>query len=327
MIDSVLLRHCSLLAPPGLPKFTRKGERAFYREENSGYSPTVYCYRAPDSKYYLSVETSLPKLLHGNNVQMLGEAEIKQSLDKLEKFASTHFEIHFDVSLATVGRIDYCRNFAVGEDLVYQYLRAAMEAEPARMKRRIIGKIETVEFSNKSSKIYLYHKQRETEQLFKKGKTTAEAVAAARGILRLEIRYNNTQAVKRLSERLELPDIQAQTLLDLGVAESVITSALETLNLHKPIIPFDERLDKLRETYGFGSQFQRLAGFLYLCQVYGFEKLIDLGVTGRSGYYKQRKELADAGALVFSTYHKLLPALRTSGKSAAHGPQIRTKEK
>lgn len=276
MIDSVYLRRSSLLPLPAraLSKFTRKGDRAFYRAQEINYSPTIFYFRAPDSKYYLSVQASLPKLIYGDNVQMLGEAELNDALKILQEFASKHLGVFFDVFTATVGRVDYCYNFPVGEDLIYQYLLATAEAEPARMKRRLIGKIETVEFANKSRKIYCYDKKREAEYLFRRNKISAEAVAAARGVLRLEVRYNTTEAVKRLSSgQLKLPDIQAQTLLNFDIAESVLTSAVESLKLHEPIIPFDKRLDKLQKKYGYGSRFHRLAGFLYLCDTFGFDKL------------------------------------------------------
>lgn len=311
MIDSVLIRRESSPPPKtALQKFRRQGDRAFYRAESGDYSPTLYHYHAPDGKHYLSAEVSLPKFLYKNNVQMLDEAGLHEALHSVGAFASEHFGIAFDPFTATVGRVDFCCNFAVGDDRIYQYLRAASEAEPAHLKCRIIGKIETVEYYNGSRKIYCYDKLRETERQFRKGKTTEQVVTAAEGILRLEARFNSTEAVKRLnSSQLKLPDIRAQTMLNFRVAKLVLTSAIESLGLHEPIITFDRRLDSLHQTYGYGSRFQRLTGFLQLCDVYGYDRVIALGVMKRSAYYKQRKELRDAGALVFSNYHATLPAL------------------
>lgn len=312
MIDSNYFRQLSLVPPPAseFSKFTRKGDRAFYRDDSLDYSPTLFCRRAPDAKYYLGIQASLPKLLYGHNVKMLDESALNDALKILQEFATTRFGIFFDVYKTNIGRIEYCYNFPVGEDLIYSYLSAASEANPPRMKRRLIGKIETVEFANDSWKIYCYDKGCEAEHLSENEKISAEAVEAARGVLRLEVRFNTTEAVKRLSGRLKLPDIQAQTLLNFDVAKSVLTSAVKALGLHEPVIPFDERLFKLKKEYGYGSRFHRLSGFLHLCGVFGFDKLVDIGVMKRSAYYKHSREIADAGALVFSKHHTMLPALR-----------------
>lgn len=311
MIDSVLLRQLiSALPKTALSTFRRHGERAFFRDVDSDYSPTLFYYAAPDGKYYISVEVSLPKILFGSNVQMLGKTELTAALHAVGEFASRHFGVAFDPFTANVGRVDFCHNFAVGEDRIYSYLQAASEAEPAFLKRRIIGKIETVEFFNKSRKVYCYDKLRETERQFSKGKISKEAVEAARGILRLEARYNTTEAVKRLcANQLSLPDRQVRTLLNFEAAESVLTAALESLNLHEPVVMRDCRIEKLRQFYGYGSRLQRLVGFLQLCDVYGGDKLIALGVMKPSAYYKQRKEIRDAGALIFSSFYSTLPAL------------------
>ncbi len=311
MMDSSYYRQLSLAPLPAseFSKFTRKGDRAFYRDDNLDYSPTLFCFRAPDAKYYLGVQASLPKLIYGHNVKMLDESALSDALKILQEFATTRFGIFFDVYKANIGRIEYCYNFPVGEDLIYSYLSAASEAEPPRMKRRLIGKIETVEFANDSWKIYCYDKGLEAKHLFKNEKISAEAVEAARGVLRLEVRFNSTEAVKRLSGRLKLPDIQAQTLLNFDVAKSVLTSAVKALGLHEPVIPFDKRLFKLKKEYGYGSRFHRLAGFLHLCDTFGFDKLVEIGVMKRSAYYKQRKEVANADALIFSNHHTTLPAL------------------
>lgn len=307
MVDviEVWLLVQSPLPADNFSKFTRKGEQAFYRDNNLDYSPTLFCRRTPAGKTCLSVQGSLPKLLYGHNVKMLSKSELGKALKILQKFAATHFGIPFDIYKANVRRIEYCYNFSVGEDLIYSYLYAAAEADPPHLKRRLFGKIETVEFANDSRKIYCYDKGREVEN----EEINDEIVEAARGVLRLEVRYNSTEAVKLLKKQLNLPDIQVRTLLKFSLAKSILKSGVKTLGLHKTVIPFDQRLFKLKNKYGYGSKFHRLAGFLYLCGIFGYDKLIDIGIMKRSAYYKHSKELADADALVFSNYYTKLKKL------------------
>lgn len=312
MIDSIELWQSSLSPLPAneFSNFTRKGARSFYRDVNLDYSPTLFCRHTPDGKYYLTAQASLPKLIYGHNVKMLNKSALKNALQILQEFATTRFGVPFDVYKANVRRVEYCYNFPVGDDLIYSYLYAASEAEPPRMYRRMFGKIETVEFANDSWKIYCYDKGCEADHQLKKEKISDETVKAARGILRLEVRYNDTEAAKLLSKQLKLPDTQAHTLLNFKVAKLVLKSAVKALGLHERVIPFDQRLLKLKKEYGYGTRFHRLAGFLYLCGIFGFDKLVDIGVMKRAAYYKQRKEVMDAGALVFSNHHTTLPALR-----------------
>jgi hypothetical protein len=312
VIDSIFLRQIAVPSERALRKFTRQGKRAFYRVgDGSSYSPTLFHFVAPDGVQYISAEASLPKFIFGDNVQMLATgADLNRALGAVEEFASEHFGVAFNAHTANVGRIDFCYNFSVGEERIFSYLQAAAEAEPAFLKRRIIGKIETVEFFNKSRKIYCYDKSRETANLLKKGKATQETLERARGILRLEARFNTTGAVKQLAlTQFGLPDYTAQTLLDFDIAEKVLTNAIESFCLHEPIVNIDSRIDKLREFYGYGPRLQRLAGFLRLCDAYGYQKVLALGIIKPSAYYKQRNEVRAAGALVFSAYCSTLPPL------------------
>ncbi len=244
MIDSILLRQKAVLSERALRKFTRQGKRAFYRVgDGLSYSPTLFHFVAPDGVQYISAEASLPKFIFGDNVQMLATgADLNRALRAVGEFASEHFGVAFDARTANVGRIDFCYNFSVGEDRIYSYLQAASEAEPAHLKRRIIGKIETVEFSNKRRKIYFYDKELETENLLRRGKAVAETLENARGILRLETRFSTTEAVQHLAfKQFNLPDYTAQSLLDFDIAKKVLTSAVESLCLHEPVVTVDNR--------------------------------------------------------------------------------------
>lgn len=312
MIDSVLLRQTnrSPLSKTALQKFRWRNERYYFRDAASLHSPCLFYYPSSDGKYYLSIEASLPKTLFGHNIAVLTQAEIIQSLLMLSGFATANFGVDFDSFSASVGRVDFCFNFNVGPNRIYAYLRAAMEARPARLKRRVIGKIETVEFFNEQRKIYLYDKFRQSQVLLRQHKISPEAAAASSGLLRLEARFANPVTVDRmLVQRLGLSDRTAGTLLNSAIAVKFLSEALAHFGLDKPVITLDQRVEKLRAFYGFGSKLQQLLGFMQLCDFYGQDNLISRGIIKRSSFYQHIKDLRRAGALIYTTYHSPLQAL------------------
>lgn len=312
MIDSVLLRQTnrSPLSKTALQKFRWRSERYYFRDAASVNSPCLFYYPSPDGEYYLSIEASLPKILFGHNIAVLTPGEIRQSLLMLSNFASANFGIDFDALRANVARVDFCVNFFVGADKIYAYLRAATEARPPRLKRRIIGKIETVEFFNEQRKIYLYDKARQSLALLRRQKISPDVAASAIGLIRLEARFNNSVVIERLVvERLNLGDRTAQTVLDSVVAMRILSEALAQFELDKPVITVDRRVEALQKFYGFGNKLQHLLGFLQLCDYYGQDNLVSRGVIKRSAYYKNISDLRCAGALIYTTYHSSLSAL------------------
>lgn len=312
MIDSVLLRHSLKRPLPKriLEKFKWRGETYSYRDAAGDNPPCLFYRPTPYGTNYLAVEASLPKILYGHNLIVLSQPEITQALDLLSSFATEHFGVDFNASTATVGRVDYCTNFKVGADRIHSYLKAALEASPPHLKRRVIGKIETVEFFNRQRKIYLYDKGRQCESLLKKNKISKEIAAASSGLLRLEARFRNPVVVRRMVvDKLNLADQTALTVLDLNVARTVSTEALSSFELDKQVVQVDQRIEKLQNFYGHGSKLQQLLGFLQLCDFYGQDNLVARGIVKRSSFYNHINDLRRAGVLIYTTYHTSLPAL------------------
>lgn len=321
MIDTGIFRHKYRKLPPirNLQKFVWRGTRYSYHDGASVYSPHLFCYPLDNKCVYLSAEASLPKLLYNHNVAVLDQREIFLALEKLTEIASEKFGVFFNAFTAQVGRVDYCYNFSADSNLVHSYLSAATNACPKLLKRKILGKIETVEFFNSQRKIYLYNKERQIESLISKDKARKkdpnpallEARAAASGLIRLESRFNNSVAVQRLLvNKLKLGDRTARTLLDLDIAKKVLNDALIQFELNKPIPSFDQRIENLRSVYkSRGNRFQQLLGFIELCKYYGQDNLIDGGFIKKSSYYKNLKDLRDADALIYTDGKSFLPPL------------------
>ena len=315
MIDSTRLSraYASPLAKSTLRRFYKRGDYFILgndAEHEEGYKPRlIYNSAAYGGCYYLLVQCSLPKVLYGTNLRVLTDEEIGGALTLVSDYVRRHAGVDFDVSTANVGRVDFCFNFSVGEPQVYSYLRAAMEAAPPHLKRHVFGDIETVAFINKARRYTLYSKRRETEHQVTLGRADEADVQLADGLLRAEARLANVEAVKGLTQRLGLPNREAQSVLRCDVARLVLNRMLNELELDRPITSSVVRLNKLKESLGYGMKFQKLAGFLALCNAYGGESLVRSGAVKRASYYEQRKVIQSANAWVHSPDAETLPAL------------------
>lgn len=314
-MDTVLLRHAyHYSAPPAVQcEFTFTGERYVFNPPaiKNHALPALTWYAAPDGINYLTARVSIPKMLYGNNVQMVSGKEISRALDGISNYASELSGVEFDAKSANVGQIDFSYNFQVGEENAFGYLNALRQTSMPRMKRRIIGDGETVDFGNRSQKVICYSKSVETANLARLSKATDADVRAAVGILRVEHRFLNSGACKRLAERFNLPDRRADYLLRDDIAEMVMNETIMKLGLDKAVESGDSRLSLLREhCHGYGSRFQRLAGFLALCDAYGADNLVPLRIVTERTFYRQRKEVEEAGAWLVSPVKRTLPPLR-----------------
>jgi len=176
------------------------------------------------------------------------------------------------------------------------------------MTRHIIG-TGTVQFSNKSQAVVFYDKLEEAMFRSRNGEATEDEINASVGVLRFENRFLNHRACRRLAARLGLANSRAETLLTTFVAETIMNETISQVGLNQPLESVDSRLELLRECYGFGPQFVRLAGFLALCDEYGAQHLVALGMS-RAEYYRKQSELKKAGAWIASPSRRALPPLR-----------------
>ena len=255
---------------------------------------------------WITAETSMPKMLYGNNVQLVDDADVHRGLDVISQFVYEEAGTLFDAHTALVSRVDYCGNFLVGEENVIAYLVAAAGASPPRLTRYQIGDT-TVTFKNKSQVIRLYDKHCEVANLVRDGTAGNDELLAALGILRLEVSHLHSGACKRLAKRLALPDRRASHLLVGSVAFEELARNLAALGLDRLMEPVDMRLDILRETYGDNPHCRRLAGFLGFLDRYSenFWRQC-IGGYSRSLYYSHARDLKKAGVWL-KTEHQLPP--------------------
>lgn len=277
----------------------------------AGTLPRLTWTQGPDGQDYLTGEVSLPKMALGSNVEMLAtDADIEDALGTMSDTVSEFARVNFDFMKANVGRVDYCYNWRFREpSYVYDYLEVLRGASVPRMTRRIIGNT-TVEFFNDSQTVSAYSKLDETITRLHKANATREEVMAAFGVLRLEKRYRDAGACRRLTHRLGLPDRRAPSLLNTAVANLVLEETTKHLGLDMSIESGDLRETRLRQFYGPGSRYLLLLGFLAACDALGAENLVRLGVCSRAAYYAKKRDVTRAGTWSVTREKRKLPPLR-----------------
>lgn len=277
----------------------------------AGTLPRLTWRQGPDGLHYLTGEVSLPKMALRSNVEMLTtDTDIEDALSTMSYSISESARVDFDSANANVGRVDYCYNWRLRDPShVYAYLDVLQGGSVPRMTRRIIGKT-TVEFFNDSQTVTAYSKLDETISRLRDAKATGEEVVAAIGVLRLEKRYRDSGACRRLAHRLALPDRRACSLLNTTVANLVLEATTRDLGLDMSIDSGDVREARLRQFYGPGPRYLQLLGFIAACDALGAENLVTLGVCSRAAYYAKKRAVKRAGAWLVNRDKRKLPPLR-----------------
>jgi hypothetical protein len=259
-------------------------------------------------KGWLTVETSLPSLLRGDNTRLLDEFELNNALARLSDFVADISGRDFDCGTALVGRVDYAHDFLVSEKDIPAYIAAAASLSLARFIRESTGTT-TVSFRSKSKQksrqIILYGKLLETLKI---PSSTAQQRNEARDKLRKEQRYFG-YGVRSLAAHYSISR-QAKDLLRTDIASTEIQRAMNLLHLDKPISArIDARNEALIKAYGF-KKAEPLIGFLQYLDRFGedFYLLPESGY-GQKTYSRRAHDCRKAGVWRRSERPANLPAL------------------
>lgn len=269
----------------------------------------------------LSVETSLPKFLNGNNVELItSDEEMERALDSLSIIASDKTNVAFDARVSDVVRLDACWHWYMEQDEVYSRIHALRNAHVARMKRRPYD--HGTYLATKSETLLAYSKHSEVLERANKGEATNEELRLSAGIFRLERRFKGRDKCAREAANLGLPNQSAGALLCADVAEKVLNEGFMDLKLNSHIESSDSRFALLREKYGLTPTYFRLKGFLQTCDEEGADNLIKQGVNPET-FRRNRKAIEEAGAWITHPSRRTLPPLREVRiKGASSGMSI-----
>ena len=244
----------------------------------------------------LTVESSLPKLLYGNNLMpIIYPAE---ALSRLGDFVFTYVGGNIrDLCLMDCLRVDYCHNFLVGAALP-NYVHTLSKV-PFLKHRRTTDESGGVEWWNDNGRrTRAYDKYKEIFEVDKKH------VAEARGKLRFELQIRKKSGY--LQSRLKNKRLTLQDVLIPEIAYCCLVETLEKMCLGVGFVAQDDARAILDANFSL-QKATRLLGFLRRLQTESFEDV--RRKSSRSSYYSDKAALRALGLWPPSAGPVSLPAL------------------
>src|ERR1035437_2538804 len=249
----------------------------------------------------LEIETSLPKLIYGNNVQMLGWSDLNMATDAVSDLVRDETGVDFNPLDAELSRLDVGHNWRLeSQEEVVARVRITKNSEYTRRKRVEIEQdgIPSVCFRNRGKRrndsTRLYSKLHEKQKLYKNALATAAVVEDARCVLRLE-RELHRSALKAMK-------LTRLSLITPTRVEEILIEAMTAIGLDREQVGGDERFITLREyltdsaAHFNGRRYRSLRGTLAVLDELGtLAKAEALMFMSRPTFYKDRKDLQCAG--------------------------------
>lgn len=244
----------------------------------------------------LRVESSLPKLLYGNNLSRVSDP--RPALERLAEFVGDHVQGSipslFEMEYL---RVDYCNDFQVGSSLS-DYVQTLARLSYLK-HNRITDGAGGVEWWNKSRRIRVYDKWREIKEKEKLD------IAAAKGILRFELELRKKSAF--IERRLHAKHLTFQDVLDPVAAYLFLSDALTKMCLSATFRTQDNAKNILDSKFPFVKA-TRLLGILRRLQHDSAQNIKSL--SSRSSYYNDRRALRRLGLWPPSSTQIELPGLK-----------------
>lgn len=220
------------------------------------------------------IEASLPKLLHGDNWDLVTDAELPSALARLVGWLGDCP----DVGQWKVLRVDYAADWQI-ERGVQSYLDALSKASLNGYDKTLFKN--GVSWRNQSRVIRWYNK-------------TVEQGYCHRLDVRLRLEVSTLPSGVWYIARSRGWESNVQSLVSDGVSRSVLSHWLTKLGVCEGWGSTDDIRSRVYSLFG-----RRAAGaleHLYLIQTHGSDA-VALGLTSKASYYRYKDELSRAGLL------------------------------
>ncbi|MEK4996347.1 hypothetical protein [Paenibacillus sp. FSL H7-0918] len=224
----------------------------------------------------LTVQVSMPKFLYGDNVTMLTEADIPLFFEQLQERLLHLFDVYIPHSEWIISRCDVCCNFQVGKK-VGEYVRMLSRQQLAYKNTISYNQDQTVEYRNKSSRIMLYDKHKQT----RKEEESNEIIERSKGILRLEVRPSDSD-LRRFSPTRKAVELLQKPFFDYTMERTLV-------QIEYPEEVSDMDLSWLMENRENISKIETVLGFQLLQSMFDESVLRQLYT---SSTYANRKTMA-----------------------------------
>ncbi|HEX8247361.1 MAG TPA: phage/plasmid replication protein, II/X family [Pyrinomonadaceae bacterium] len=240
----------------------------------------------PNATVHLRAEVSLPKLMFGNNVRLPDESELSSGLAQIADYVRQESGFAFDAATARVSRVDFTKDFQVGEERVIPIITALSRKTISRHDRTAYND-DSLYFRSrgKTKEICIYSKSHE---VIADKSNLQDVIEMSRGLLRVECSFLNAKAVNALAERLKLPNRSVGSLINQSVADAVFAEVEAKLQIASFGDGGDSETTLLNLIALYGSRrAMRLVGFAVFKQTFGqyFFKNNSIGIS-KDAYYR-----------------------------------------
>jgi len=240
-------------------------------------------------------ESSLPKLIYGNNVESV--VAPSAALQLLREYVTDHVEGELpDFADAEYSRVDYCHNFSVGKALPDYVSTLANVSFLAH--HRLTDGYGGVEYYNGSRRVRIYDKYKEILEVDEMD------MPEAHGILRFEVQLRKKS--QYLQHRLREKKLFLRDVLQPDIAYACLAETLNKMCLDLVFLPQDAARDVLDKTFGYRKA-TRLLGILRRLESEGMDAL--RRTSARSTYYADKRDLRCLGLWPPSASALELPGL------------------
>jgi hypothetical protein len=245
----------------------------------------------------LTVEASLPKLLHGNNLMTVNDPS--EALRRLGDFVSDYVEGDIpDLAEMDYLRVDFCHNFQVGAALP-DYVHTLGKVGFLKHRRTTDGHGGVEWWSENGRRIRAYDKHKEILENDEKD------LAEARGILRFEIQLRKKSGF--LQRRRKNKYLKLQDVLVPEIAYSCLVETLNKMCLDLRFVTQDAARNVLDRHFSYRKA-TRLLGFLRRLESGTMEDLRK--ATSRSTFFSDKQDLKALGFWPASAASVELPGLQ-----------------
>lgn len=232
--------------------------------------PRLTLTRSKDSILHLRAEVSIPRWIKGSNSILPSEDEVRLGLERLAEFVADTAGEKFPVSEMLVTRVDFTKDLNIAEDEIVSAVRSLSDVFISRYNRTRVND-STMYFNSKgrtlNRRIAVYGKHREV--MSRKG--SENDLERTKGVLRLEISYRTTYAVKGLVQDMRLIDRSANQVLTRKVAAGVFQDIMGRLGFERLLKAGEPSVLKKLEKLYRPSHVMRLMGFLEYVRTYGHD--------------------------------------------------------
>ncbi len=304
MIDTFQISK-TLVRPPPLNELIENGWNPVrgryttvlsHNSTRGEHKPRLTLSQIPNERWIIRAEVSPSSWLHGSNVCLPDATEIHHVLDLLSEYVENKSEVVFDAHKARVSRVDFTRDFQVGENSVIPIIAKFAKLNLPRYDRVYYGNT-TIYFNNsgkaKTKTIMIYSKYH--ERLKRTGNKSDHD--AAKGLIRLEVSLRKS-AVYRLAKTLKLPSYCADDILTKETSNNVLQKVMKQLKFESLLQAKTPKIEKLLEVIEMPAAFKYI-GYLYMKERFGEDFLKWLSLTVSPKTIKRYEEGSRRAGILF----------------------------